>query len=250
MPFNKAACKASARSPRPKSVAWPGPKNGDSAAMALVMVWWREPPIAQPTQLSSVRAASCRTASGISSKRDEMMNFASLRVTSWEGWAAVIAPPASRNDEPRSLSLMVSLWVRRARRSIHAHAGRLDRSGPFRDLTHDELRQVVRRPALGRDHLDAELLELGLHVGGIHGGDSGILELLDDRSRRALGQENGVPGFDLEVGEALLVGGGQHRQNRRSLLRHDRDRLDQLALDLRHDARDGNALIVDPPWQQ
>src|SRR5580704_5297048 len=244
MPFNKAACRMSVRSGRPNSVAWSGPKNGESAAMTLVTVWWRAPPMAQPTQLSSVRAPSCRTVSGRSSKRDETMNRASLRVASWDGsesWPGAPVPaPASRDDALGSESLMVSLFVRwllalsniymrhgisvvlaaepgpiRRNRSvqpcrplsIHTQPGCLDRPGPFLDLAHDELSQVFRRAALRRHHLDAELLEPGLHVRAVHGGHGRVVELLDDRGRRALWQENGVPGVGFEIRQALLMRG-------------------------------------------
>src|SRR5258708_5384030 len=221
MPLSKAACNTSTRSGRPHSVACGGPKNGASAAMALATVSWRAPPIAQPTQLSSVRAPSCLTAAGRSSKRDATMNRASLWVRSWEataawlaGAAAVMVALASR-IAPRSEPFMVS--PPDPPRSIHAYAGRLDRSGPFLDLAHHELRQIVRRPALSRHHLDAELHEPGLHVGGVHGRVDSIVELADDRGRRALGQEERVPRLDLEIGEALLVGGGEQRQDTRTL---------------------------------
>jgi hypothetical protein len=45
-------------------LAWGGPENEASAAMAMSSVSWREPPIAQPSQLQKVRTASCRTAAG------------------------------------------------------------------------------------------------------------------------------------------------------------------------------------------
>ena len=67
IPFISDACSTSSFSLRPSTVACPGPANGASAEIAMSTVSCREPPIAQPTQFSSVRCASLRTGAGRSS---------------------------------------------------------------------------------------------------------------------------------------------------------------------------------------
>ena len=61
MPFISAACSTSSRSRRPSTEACGGPEKGASAPIAASSVSWRDPPTAQPIQLSSVRCASFRT---------------------------------------------------------------------------------------------------------------------------------------------------------------------------------------------
>src|SRR6516225_7674879 len=66
--------------------------------------------------------------------------------------------------------------------------------------------------------------------------DRGIVELLDDGRGRALRHKEGVPGDGFETGEALLVRGGQRRQERRAAARQQRDAFERVARDLRERA--------------
>ena len=67
----------------------PAPKtsdhNGLSAETAMSTASFRDPPIAHPTQFSSVRAASLRTGAGRSSSFADTTYFAKIRVTSLGG---------------------------------------------------------------------------------------------------------------------------------------------------------------------
>src|SRR5262245_35701562 len=82
MPLIKAVLRMSRRSFLPRILAWAGPENGANAASATSTVSWRDPPSVQPTQFSSVRAASLRTDEGRSADLADTMYRASLRVTS------------------------------------------------------------------------------------------------------------------------------------------------------------------------
>ena len=66
MPFISDACSTSIRWRRPRIEACGGPENGASAPIAASSVSCRDPPTAQPIQLSSVRCASFRTGAGMS----------------------------------------------------------------------------------------------------------------------------------------------------------------------------------------
>src|SRR6266568_8926416 len=103
--------------------------------------------------------------------------------------------------------------------SIHAHAARLDRAGPFLDLALDELLQVLGRPALGRGHARAQLLEPLLHERRFHRCDGGIVKFADDRRGRSFRQEEGVPGPGFEIGQPLFLRGCQSRQHGRAVAR-------------------------------
>src|ERR1051325_1770150 len=101
-------------------------------------------------------------------------------------------------------------------RSLHRHAARLDRAAPARDLACDELREILRGPAIGGGDFLADRLEAPAHRGQVERLDEPRAELLDDRGRRALGEEQALPGQHVEI-ETLLLGGCDGPQGRRAL---------------------------------
>src|SRR5262245_47444984 len=96
--------------------------------------------------------------------------------------------------------------------SLPDHARSLDWGGPFRDLALDQFLQVSRRAPFGRDNIVAGVLQPLLHGGHVHRGDGGVVEFLHDRRWRALGQEEAEPGRSVEIGQPLLMCGGERRQ--------------------------------------
>jgi len=88
------------------------------------------------------------------------------------------------------------------RTSICSRTGCFDRPSPFIDLALDEIAQVFGRPALGSNQIDPHLVEPGAYSRRIHRLDRGIVQLLDDRQRRALRQEEGAPTGYIDVGNA------------------------------------------------
>jgi hypothetical protein len=57
--------------------------------------------------------------------------------------------------------------------------------------------QIVRRATIGRDLISADLLNAHLNDWGVYGRDSGRVEFLDERRRRAVGK-NKANQFDAE----------------------------------------------------
>src|SRR6266446_1570166 len=76
--------------------------------------------------------------------------------------------PTESTDDVPSPSDQVPMVIRQPLPSVHADAGGLDRGRPFRDLAVDELLQIVRRTALGRNSSHAEFLHPILHGRIIH----------------------------------------------------------------------------------
>src|SRR5262249_45057832 len=73
--------------------------------------------------------------------------------------------------------------------SVQAYAAGLDRGGPFLDLAIEESLEIIRRPAIGTNHGNADLLQPLLHRWGVQGCDGGGVEPLHDRRRRPLREE-------------------------------------------------------------
>src|SRR5262245_14399371 len=119
-----------------------------------------------------------------------------------------------------SVASIAALCFRRP--LLPCHAGSLDRDRPFLDFARDEFLQVVRRPTLGRDRIVADVPQPLLHGGHIHGRNSGIVQLLNNRRRRALGHEEREPRRGVEVGDTLLVRRRERRQARRPLATENR----------------------------
>ena len=88
------------------------------------------------------------------------------------------------------------------RTSICSRTRCFDRPSPFIDLALDEIAQVFGRPALGSNQIDPHLVEPGAYSRRIHRLDRGIVQLLDDRQRRTLRQEEGAPIGYIDVGNA------------------------------------------------
>src|SRR5438128_8979502 len=95
--------------------------------------------------------------------------------------------------------------------SLHRHAAGLDRAAPARDLAGDELREILRCPAVGGGDFLADRLEAPAHRGKVERLAECRAELLDDRGRRVLGEEQALPGQHVEI-ETLLLGGRDGRQ--------------------------------------
>ena len=81
MPFSIAALPMSTRSPRPRIVACAAGASSRTAASAASTVAWRDAPIAQPTQFSSVRSASRSTPASHPCDGCAATNSARMRVT-------------------------------------------------------------------------------------------------------------------------------------------------------------------------
>src|SRR5581483_5820765 len=111
------------------------------------------------------------------------------------------------------------------------HATRLDRSAPARDLACDEFLEVLGRAALGCRNLLADGAESLSHRRQVQRLDEARAELLHDRRRRVLGEEQPLPGQDVEI-QALLLCRRDARQRRRAFQAGGGDRLDVAALDL------------------
>src|SRR4029078_9380768 len=88
-------------------------ENGPSAAIAISNASWRDPPTAQPTQFSSVRAASLRTGAGRSAGRAATRYRARVRVTSLGALCAEARrspAPAAAHRKPRRLVVFILLY--------------------------------------------------------------------------------------------------------------------------------------------
>src|SRR5215467_3475271 len=72
------------------------------------------------------------------------------------------------------------------------------------------------------------------------------MEFLNDRRRRALGQEEGVPETGFKILKALLMRACEIREDRGAIPGQDRDGLQKLAFDLRERSPSGQARVVDP----
>src|SRR5262245_27476092 len=91
-----------------------------------------------------------------------------------------------------------------------------DRHGPLIDLGLDKFLQIVRRAPLARHSRDADLAQPLAHRRRVDGGARRLAELLHDRGRRALRQEEAVPTPGVDIGEALLERAREIGQNRRA----------------------------------
>src|SRR6266436_6095577 len=80
----------------------------------------------------------------------------------------------------------------------------------------DEFLQIFRRPPVGSHEFGTDLLQLSSHARRLHDTDRGVVQPLYDCSRRAFGQEEAIPEEGFEAGQALLLRGGEVRQNGRS----------------------------------
>ena len=94
------------------------------------------------------------------------------------------------------------------------------------------LREILRRPAVGGGDFLADRLEAPAHRGQVERLAERRAELRDDRRRRVLGEEQALPGQHVEI-EALLLGGRDVRQRRRTFQAGGGDGLDLAAFDLR-----------------
>src|ERR1700716_4202831 len=130
---------------------------------------------------------------------------------------------------------------------LSGRARQSDRRRPFLDLALDEIRKVAWRALLRRHHIEAEILELAAHCRNVHHFRKRGIELADDLGRRSLRQEDPVPRIDIELLEALLMGGRQIRHHRGAFPRQHRDRLHGLVADRLRGGRENAAHIVDPP---
>src|ERR1700733_7489077 len=72
-------------------------------------------------------------------------------------------------------------------RSLHGDAGGLDRRRPFGDLTFDQVAEMLRRRILIGNDFGAEPGQAVMHRGRMHRRERGVVELLNDRFRSALG---------------------------------------------------------------
>src|SRR5215813_6352963 len=93
--------------------------------------------------------------------------------------------------------------------SIFADAARLDRAGPARDLADDELRQIVRRPALRRRDGHADALEPLAHRRRFHRLVGRVGEAPHDLVPRSLRKGERAPAAAVEAGKAQLLRGGE-----------------------------------------
>jgi hypothetical protein len=73
--------------------------------------------------------------------------------------------------------------------SIDLNPARLDRTRPFVDLARNERAEILGGAALGWDQIAADLFQPLPYERHSHRGDRGMVELLDDRSRCALGKK-------------------------------------------------------------
>src|SRR5258705_12391694 len=76
--------------------------------------------------------------------------------------------------------------------SIHLQPAGLDRALPPEDLVGDELGEVFRAPALGRNAGHTDLEHPAVDRRSVHGCVRDLVEPVDDRSWRALRQKNAV----------------------------------------------------------
>ena len=82
---------------------------------------------------------------------------------------------------------------------LHLRAGLLDELRPAGDVFLDEGAEFLGGVA---DRLEAEVGHAFAGLGVLHGGDEERVELLDDGTRGAGGDEDAVPAEDVEAGEA------------------------------------------------
>src|SRR6516225_10402288 len=124
MPLISAVCRTSRRSFLPRRLACAGPENCARADTAMPTVSCREPPSVQPTQFSSVRAASFRTGCGRSAAFAVTMWCASVRVTGDVGSDPSVRdgvcgargdkliPPDARRKTRRFILILLSIELR------------------------------------------------------------------------------------------------------------------------------------------
>ena len=101
-------------------------------------------------------------------------------------------------------------------RLIHCRAARSDRSAPSLNLTRDKFNEVFRASLLRSRDLFANCRETFAHRRRIQSFADDLIESLDDRIRRVLGQEDRLPGGYVEW-QALFARGWHLRQRRSAL---------------------------------
>src|SRR5262245_18182573 len=105
----------------------------------------------------------------------------------------------------RAVRLVVNyVKIRRAAASFHSYVAGADWPGPLLDLALDELAKIFRRHAVVRDDVDPQFKQALTRPDRFD--DRGI-ELPHDRIRGAFGQEDCIPGGDIEVLHALFARG-------------------------------------------
>src|SRR6516162_7519927 len=93
--------------------------------------------------------------------------------------------------------------------SLSRNSRGLDDSGPFLDLALNVFLKILRRSALRRDKIVADLLHLLTHGRIIHDLDRDVVELRDDRRRSRLGKEKRKPCRGIKIGKALFTCRGE-----------------------------------------
>ena len=78
--------------------------------------------------------------------------------------------------------------------SVRGDVYGLDDNRPFLNLALDKRLQISGRLPLGRDRIIAGFLQAGLYGRSTYRADGGIVEFSNDRRRRTLGHEKGLPG--------------------------------------------------------
>src|SRR5262249_33405846 len=91
--------------------------------------------------------------------------------------------------------------------SVRADACRFDWSRPFLDLLAGELGEVGRAAAVGRYDDQADLVEALAHGRHVEDAAHGRIQLVDDGWRCRFRHVDRVPGGDVEILQALLLGG-------------------------------------------
>src|SRR6266480_5272093 len=107
-------------------------------------------------------------------------------------------------------------WIR-DRASIRARPARLDGARPSLDLARDELRQIIRRPALRRRDGHPDALEALAHRRRFHRLVYRLGEAPHDLIRRSLREGERRPAAAIEPGKAQLLRSGKMLQARRAV---------------------------------
>src|SRR5215510_1956930 len=123
--------------------------------------------------------------------------------------------------------------------SIGADAGGVDRLRPALDLGRQIFGEIFWRAALGRDDLEAELLQPPADGRVVEGVAHRLVELAHDRLGGAFGEEEGVPDAGFHARQALLAGGCHIGNDRHPFLRHYGDGFDGALVGLRRAVLDG-----------
>src|ERR1700692_4814501 len=88
---------------------------------------------------------------------------------------------------------------------FQSQAGGLDRPGPLGDFAADKPGEISRCSPLVSDEINAVFLEAFLRRRIVHGRDSGVVQPLDDKGGRVLGQEECATVGCLEISQSLLM---------------------------------------------